>query len=166
LPVDVIYTSALVRAQMTAMLAMLSHQGGKVPCIVHEGEVKGTIPVYCREALNERMYGQLQGLNKQETREKFGAEQVHIWRRSFDQAPPGGESLEMTAARAIPYFQQEILPHLKGGRSVLVAAHGNSLRAIVMFLDRLSKEEVVQLEIATGESIVYTFEGEQWERST
>ena len=178
LPIDVIFTSSLIRAQMTAMLAMLHHGSGKVPCVQHEGEGKlgewaevhgkmakeGCIPVYNAWELNERMYGKLQGLNKQETREKFGDEQVHIWRRSYDQAPPEGESLEMTAARTIPYFEEKILPLLEEGKHVFIAAHGNSLRSIVMFLDKLSKEQVVQLEIATGEPILYTFQGKKWSR--
>jgi 2,3-bisphosphoglycerate-dependent phosphoglycerate mutase len=178
LPVDVIFTSSLIRAQMTAMLAMIYHASGKVPCVQHGGEGKleawsevhgkmakeGCIPVYNAWELNERMYGKLQGLNKQETREEFGDEQVHIWRRSYDQAPPEGESLEMTAARTIPYFEGKILPLLEKGTNVFIAAHGNSLRSIVMFLDKLSKEAVVQLEIATGEPIVYTFEGTRWSR--
>lgn len=177
-PIDVIFTSSLIRGQMTAMLAMMHHSSGKVPCVQHPGEGKleewsqiysdaaksGCVPVYCAWQLNERMYGKLQGLNKQETREKFGNEQVHIWRRSFDQAPPEGESLEMTAARTIPYFQQKILPLLKQGKNVFIAAHGNSLRSIVMFLDSLSKDQVVQLEIATGEPILYTFNGDRWNK--
>ena len=110
------------------------------------------------------MYGKLQGLNKQETKDEFGEEQVQIWRRSFDQAPPDGESLEMTAARTIPYFMEEILPLLKGGKNIFVSAHGNSLRSIVMFLDALSKDQVVQLELATGEPLVYTVAGDQWSR--
>lgn len=178
LPVDVIFTSSLIRAQMTAMLAMMNHSSRKVPCVQHAGEGElekwseihgevarqGCIPVYYASELNERMYGKLQGLNKQETREQFGDEQVHIWRRSYDQAPPEGESLKMTATRTIPYFQKEILPLLEEGRHVFIAAHGNSLRSIVMLLDNLSKEQVVQLEIATGEPIIYTFKGQTWSR--
>ncbi len=178
LPVDVIYTSSLIRAQMTAMLAMMYHSSGKIPCIMHSGEKKleawseiysektrgQIIPVYCGWQLNERMYGQLQGLNKKETADQFGEAQVHIWRRSFDQAPPEGESLEMTAKRSIPYFQEKILPLLKEGKNVLISAHGNSLRAIIMFLDGLSNSQVMQLEISTGEPIIYTFTGEVWSR--
>ncbi len=177
-PIDVIFTSSLIRGQMTAMLAMLYHKSGKVPCIQHPGEGKleewagifseaaksSCLPVYCAWQLNERMYGKLQGLNKQETMDKFGKEQVQIWRRSFNQAPPEGESLEMTAARTIPYFQENILPLLREGKNVFIAAHGNSLRSIAMFLDNLSKEEVVQLELATGEPILYTFSGNKWSK--
>ncbi len=178
LPVDIIFTSSLIRAQMTAMLAMIYHSSGKVPCVQHPNEGKleewakifsqsaeeSCVPVYCAWQLNERMYGELQGLNKRETMDKFGEEQVHIWRRSFDQAPPEGESLEMTAARTIPYFVEKILPLLKEGKNVFIAAHGNSLRSIVMFLDNLSKEQVVKLELATGEPLLYTFHGEKWSK--
>jgi 2,3-bisphosphoglycerate-dependent phosphoglycerate mutase len=122
------------------------------------------IPVYIAWELNERMYGKLQGLNKAETAAQFGAEQVHLWRRSFDTKPPEGESLAMTAARAIPYFQKKILPHLEKGDSVLIAAHGNSLRAIAMHLENLSKEEVVQLELATGEPLIYSLQNGHWKR--
>jgi 2,3-bisphosphoglycerate-dependent phosphoglycerate mutase len=171
IPVDVIYTSTLIRAQMTAMLAMSVHEGDKVPCIVHtEGKLKewaeiyseetkkACIPVHVAWQLNERMYGELQGMNKDEMRTKYGADQVHIWRRSFDVPPPEGESLEMTAARSIPYFQKTIIPMLHQGKNVLISAHGNSLRSIVMFLDKLSKEQVVNLEMATGAPMIYTFE--------
>jgi 2,3-bisphosphoglycerate-dependent phosphoglycerate mutase len=108
--------------------------------------------------LNERHYGALQGLNKTETAEKHGAEQVHVWRRSYDVAPPEGESLEMTAQRTIPYFIDEIVPDLEGGLNVLVSAHGNSLRSIVMHLEGISSEEIVSLEIPTGEPIHYTYD--------
>lgn len=171
IPIDAIFTSTLIRAHMTLMIAMQHHHSGKVPMIVHRGEGKleewahiynkdaaeETIPTYCAWELNERMYGELQGLNKAETAEKYGAEQVKIWRRSYDIAPPGGESLEMTAARAIPYFESEIVPFLRDGKNVFVAAHGNSLRAIIMDLEGLSREEVVNLEIPTGEPIFYEF---------
>lgn len=178
LRVDVIYTSSLIRAQMTALLAMMHHSSGKIPYVIHatENQLESwseiysektrsqMIPVHCAWQLNERMYGQLQGLNKRETMDQFGEQLVHQWRRSFDRAPPGGESLEMTAKRSIPYFQETILPLLQKGENVLISAHGNSLRAIIMFLDRLSKEEVMQLEIATGEPLIYTFEAQSWRR--
>ncbi len=171
LPIDVIFTSTLMRAQMTLMIAMQHHHSGKVPVILHEGEgklqewgqihskeaAKETIPVHCAWQLNERMYGMLQGLNKVETAEKYGVEQVKLWRRSYDIAPPEGESLEMTAARAIPYFEETIVPYLRDGKHVFISAHGNSLRSIVMALEGLSREEVINLEIATGEAIVYQF---------
>jgi 2,3-bisphosphoglycerate-dependent phosphoglycerate mutase len=166
---DVIFVSSLIRSQMTAMLAMSAHGKG-VPCIQHTGQgkleewaqihsketAKTCIPVYEAWELNERMYGTLQGMNKDEMRKQFGEEQVKIWRRSYDVAPPGGESLKMTAERTIPYFQEMILPKLKEGKNVLVVAHGNSLRSIVMVLDQLSPDAVVALEIATGVPLVYS----------
>lgn len=176
IPIDLIFTSSLIRAQQTAMIAMLYHSSGKVPVIQHSGQGKleewsliysekahkETVPVYCAWEINERMYGELQGLNKAETMEKFGKEQVQIWRRSYDVAPPGGESLEMTAARSIPYFKEQIVPALKNGLNVFIAAHGNSLRSIIMYLDNLSKEEVVKLELATGEPILYEYADHQF----
>jgi 2,3-bisphosphoglycerate-dependent phosphoglycerate mutase len=123
------------------------------------------LPIERNAALNERHYGELQGLNKAETAQKFGAEQVHIWRRSYDVAPPGGESLKDTAARTLPYFEQAIVPHLRAGENVLVAAHGNSLRSIVMHLDRLSPAEVLDLNLATGVPIIYELDAEMRIRS-
>lgn len=172
LPIDIIYTSTLIRAEMTAMLAMTKHSSKKVPVIVHQGEGKlgdwaqiysedarkETIPVIKAWELNERMYGELQGLNKADTAKEFGAEQVQIWRRSFDVAPPKGESLAMTAARTLPYFDKTIIPMLASGKNVFVSAHGNSLRSIIMELDGLSPEEVIKLEIPTGKPIIYQFE--------
>jgi 2,3-bisphosphoglycerate-dependent phosphoglycerate mutase len=116
------------------------------------------VPIVRDQALNERHYGELQGLNKAETAEKFGKEQVQLWRRSYDVPPPGGESLKDTAARTLPYFRKHIVPDLAAGETILVAAHGNSLRSIVMDLDHLSEAEVVSLELATGVPIVYEFD--------
>jgi len=175
-PVDVIFVSSLIRAQMSAMLAMAEHKGGRVPVVIHKGEGKleewsqihnlhiqdNMIPVYKSWQLNERMYGMLQGLNKQETVDKYGADQVKIWRRSYDVAPPEGESLEMTAARAIPYFKEMILPLLEQGKNVLISAHGNSLRAIIMYLLALSKEQVLELELATGDPMVFSQHDGKW----
>lgn len=172
IPIDFIFTSSLERAIMTAMLAMEQHHAKKVPIILHPGEGKleewaqiysdaakeNTIPVIKAWELNERMYGELQGLNKAETIEKFGADQVKIWRRSYDVPPPNGESLEMTASRSIPYFQEKIVPILSEGKNVFISAHGNSLRSIIMFLDQLTKEEVLHLELATGKPILYSFD--------
>lgn len=163
---------------MTAMLAMISHSSGKVPVIIHKGEGKldewtkihsektaaQTVPVYCAWELNERMYGELQGMNKAEMANQFSPEQVQIWRRSFDVPPPEGESLKMTAARSIPYFENNILPLLEQGRSVFVAAHGNSLRSIMMKLDNLSEEEVMKLELATGRPVIYNFHNGSYEK--
>jgi len=139
---DLAFTSALKRAHQTLDIIL---------DVIDQKD----LPITRDEAINERHYGDLQGLNKDETREKFGAEQVHIWRRSYDVRPPGGECLKDTAERALPYFENTILPPVKEGKNVLVAAHGNSLRAIVMVLDKLSKEEVLELNIATGTPISY-----------
>ena len=143
--IDVVHTSDLVRAQRTAEI------------IMRHNEASEDVPTNYDWRLNERHYGALQGLNKAET-EQHGAEQVHIWRRSFDVAPPEGESLEMTAERTIPYFTEEILPDLVSGKNVLVSAHGNSLRSIVMHIDGISPEDIVSLEIPTGEPIHYSYE--------
>jgi len=144
---DVIHTSDLIRAQRTAEIIMGRNRAS--------GD---DVPTRYDWRLNERHYGALQGLNKAETAEKHGAEQVHVWRRSYDVAPPEGESLEMTAQRTIPYFIDEIVPDLEGGLNVLVSAHGNSLRSIVMHIDGISPEEIVSLEIPTGEPIHYTYD--------
>ena len=143
---DVVHTSDLIRAQRTAEIIMGRNRAS--------GD---DVPTRYDWRLNERHYGALQGLNKAETAEKHGAEQVHVWRRSYDVAPPEGESLEMTAQRTIPYFIDEIVPDLEGGLNVLVSAHGNSLRSIVMHIENISPEEIVSLEIPTGEPIHYTY---------
>ncbi|HYC56027.1 MAG TPA: 2,3-diphosphoglycerate-dependent phosphoglycerate mutase [Candidatus Binatia bacterium] len=142
---DVAFTSALVRAQDTLaiMLEVLGQTG---------------LPIERDEALNERHYGSLQGLNKAETAQKYGAEQVHIWRRSYDIPPPEGESLADTAARTLPYFEKAIMPLLRKGKDVLVAAHGNSLRSIVMRLDDLTREQVLELNLDTGVPLLYEFD--------
>ena len=175
IPIDIIFTSTLVRAHMTLFLAMLSHSSNKTPVFQHrEGNqhqwgkiynkktIEEIIPVHYSWCLNERMYGELQGLNKDEARQKFGVEQIKIWRRSYDIAPPSGESLKMTAERTLPYFKNEIVPHLESGKNVFVSAHGNSLRSIVMYLDNLSGEEVVKLEIPTGDPIIYEYDKGSW----
>jgi 2,3-bisphosphoglycerate-dependent phosphoglycerate mutase len=139
---DVAYTSALKRAQRTLDL-VLEEMG------------LANIPVFKDQALNERDYGDLSGLNKDDARAKWGEEQVLIWRRSYDIAPPGGESLKDTLARTLPYYVTEILPRVLRGERVLVTAHGNSLRALVMVLERLNKETILKREIATGVPIIY-----------
>ena len=139
---DVAFTSALKRAQRTLDL-MLGELG------------QTTIPVIKDQALNERDYGDLVGLNKDDARKKWGEEQVHIWRRSYDVAPPGGESLRDTAARVLPYYIREILPRVLRGERVLVAAHGNSLRALVMVLDKHSPETITKLNLETGVPMIY-----------
>jgi 2,3-bisphosphoglycerate-dependent phosphoglycerate mutase len=139
---DAAYTSALKRAQRTLDL-MLEELGQK------------NIPVVKNQALNERDYGDLSGLNKDDARAKWGEQQVHIWRRSYDVAPPAGESLKDTAARVLPYYLQEILPRVLRGERILVSAHGNSLRALVMVLDRLGPTEIVKRELGTGVPMIY-----------
>jgi 2,3-bisphosphoglycerate-dependent phosphoglycerate mutase len=139
---DVAFTSALSRAQLTLDL-VLEEMG------------ETNITVFKDQALNERDYGDLSGLNKDDARKKWGEEQVHVWRRSYDVAPPGGESLKDTAARVLPYYIQEILPRVLRGERVIVAAHGNSLRALVMVLERLSPKDIVGREIATGVPLIY-----------
>ena len=141
--VDIIFTSVLKRAINTAAL------------VCEAAELKN-IPVVRDEALNERHYGDLQGLNKAETAEKFGAAQVLIWRRSYDVRPPNGESLKDTAARVLPYYEANILPEIAKGKNVLVVAHGNSLRALIMKLDALDEKQILELNIPTGVPIVYT----------
>lgn len=139
---DIAYTSELMRAQKTLDL-MLEEAGQTGLETVRD------------QALNERDYGDLTGLNKDDAREKWGKEQVHIWRRSYDVPPPGGESLKDTAARVLPYYIGRILPDVLGGKRVVVSAHGNSLRALMMVLDGLSQDEVTGLEIGTGIPFVY-----------
>lgn len=140
--IDLVYTSVLKRAIDTVTLAL---------------DVAGIrdVPIVRDAALNERMYGDLQGLNKAEAAKKWGDAQVREWRRSYDVKPPGGESLADTAARVLPYWESHILPDVKGGKNVLVAAHGNSLRALVMHLDGLDHEQVLKLEIPTGAPLLY-----------
>src|SRR5450830_233360 len=139
---DVAFTSALIRAQRTLDL-MLEELG------------QTKIPVFKDQALNERDYGDLVGLNKDDARKKWGEEQVHKWRRSYDIAPPGGESLKDTAARVLPYYIQEILPCVLRGERTLVAAHGNSLRALIMVLEKLTPEGILARELATGIPVIY-----------
>lgn len=147
LTIDCVFTSVLQRAINTAAIAL--ETAGKVG-----------LPTVRDQALNERHYGDLQGLNKAETAEQYGEDQVKIWRRSYDVPPPGanGESLKDTAARTLPYFREHILPAIQAGKSVLVVAHGNSLRSIVMDLDKLTREEVLELNIPTGVPLLYKFD--------
>ena len=148
---DLMFTSDLFRAQETGRLILeqMNHTD---------------IQVVKDQALNERNYGDLAGLNKDEAKEKWGEEQVHIWRRSFDVPPPGGESLKNTAERVLPYFELEIMPKVKEGLNILVAAHGNSLRALVMELEKISSEEIVKLEIATGDPLTYEYSNGEFVR--
>ncbi|PYE29608.1 phosphoglycerate mutase [Rhizobium sp. PP-F2F-G20b] len=140
---DIAFTSDLTRAQKTLK-------------IILDAVGQPALETIRDQALNERDYGDLSGLNKDDARAKWGEEQVHIWRRSYDVPPPGGESLRDTGARVWPYYLTEILPRVLKGQTVLVAAHGNSLRALVMVLDRLTKEEILKLNLATGVPMVYT----------
>jgi 2,3-bisphosphoglycerate-dependent phosphoglycerate mutase len=139
---SVLYTSALRRAQHS--LDLILDELGIVNCVITRNQ-----------ALNERDYGDLAGLNKDDAREKWGDEQVLLWRRSYDVPPPGGESLKDTAARTLPYYEARILPQVRAGEIVLVAAHGNSLRSMVMAIEQLTPEQIVKREIATGEPVIY-----------
>ncbi|MGO9358314.1 MAG: 2,3-bisphosphoglycerate-dependent phosphoglycerate mutase [Xanthobacteraceae bacterium] len=139
---DIAFTSALTRAQRTLTL-MLEELG------------QTTLPTIRDQALNERDYGDLSGLNKDDARARWGEEQVLVWRRSYDVPPPGGESLKDTLARTLPYYVQEILPQVLRGQRTLVAAHGNSLRALIMVLERLTPEQIVKRELATGAPVIY-----------
>ena len=139
---DVAYTSVLIRAQRTCQYIL-------------DGVGQSGLTTIKNMALNERDYGELSGLNKDDARAKWGEEQVHIWRRSYDVPPPGGESLKDTGARVWPYYLHEIQPHVLRGETVLAAAHGNSLRALIMALDGLTGEEIVKQELATGVPVIY-----------
>lgn len=142
LPIDVVFTSVLTRAKRTASIAL-------------EHANKSNLPRFEDQALNERHYGDLQGLNKEETAKIHGDEQVHIWRRSYDIPPPNGESLQMTQERVLPYFHSQIKPYLEQGKNVLVVAHGNSLRALVATIEHLNKEKILALNIPTGTPFYY-----------
>ena len=146
-PIDVLFTSVLTRAMRTADIALT--EAGRTG-----------LPTHRNQALNERHYGDLQGLNKAETAEKYGTEQVHIWRRSYDVPPPGGESLKDTRERVAPYFDEHIAPLLRAGTNVLVVAHGNSLRSLIMLIEQLTPEEILKTEIATGVPITYELDAD------
>jgi 2,3-bisphosphoglycerate-dependent phosphoglycerate mutase len=139
---DIAYTSVLLRAKRTLSIIM-------------ENLNQSQIPVTCDLALNERDYGELSGLNKDEARNQWGEEQVLMWRRSYDIPPPGGESLKDTAARVLPFYKKQIWPAVKSGKNVIVAAHGNSIRALIMYLEELSAQQIVEREVATGVPMVY-----------
>lgn len=139
---DIAFTSELIRAQRTCQFVL-------------DGVGQPSLETIRDEALNERDYGDLAGLNKDDARKKWGEEQVHVWRRSYDIPPPGGESLKDTGARVWPYYMTDILPRVLGGECVLVAAHGNSLRSLVMVLDELTKKQVTELNLGTGVPMIY-----------
>jgi 2,3-bisphosphoglycerate-dependent phosphoglycerate mutase len=143
---DEAFTSDLLRAQRTLDLM--------------QEEMGTDLPITRDQALNERDYGDITGMNKDEARKQFGEEQVHIWRRSYDVPPPGGESLKMTAERVLPYFDKEILPRVLAGKRILVSAHGNSLRALIMQLEGLTPEEILKRELGTGTPIIYRLDEE------
>lgn len=174
---DLAYSSLQIRAIETAMITLTQNKQGKTPVIIHQkGKMqfwskiyseemqKQIIPVYRYWQLNERYYGELQGHNKAKTAEKFGKVQVQQWRRSYDVSPPEGECLKQTAERTIPFFKENIFKQLQLGKNILIAAHGNSLRSIVMFLDKLDKKEVLELEIKTGKPLIYEFKNGKFVR--
>jgi 2,3-bisphosphoglycerate-dependent phosphoglycerate mutase len=172
--VNVCFTSKLMRAMETAVIILTECDeicGGRIPIFQHDaddpdwhgwdayaGNPKDELPIFTSAALDERYYGNLQGLNKADTAAKYGEDQVMEWRRSYSTRPPGGESLEDTKLRVEPFFQSRIMTHLRHGDDVLVAAHGNSLRAIIMVLDDLKEEDVPTLELDTGVPIIYEFD--------
>ena len=186
--IDEVHVSTLIRAQMTAMIALAQNDHGKTPVfqysqpgsgektsqnearMIEWAQINGAagaeniLPVHVSWQLNERMYGDLQGLNKEATRQQYGADQVHIWRRSYDVPPPNGESLELTAQRTIPYLEDTIIPQLSNGKNLFVAAHGNSLRSIIMSIESLSKEEVLSLEVPTGVPLIYQYQDGKWSK--
>jgi 2,3-bisphosphoglycerate-dependent phosphoglycerate mutase len=172
---DRVFLSTLIRAQTTAMLALAQSNIGKTPVIQHnngsqkmkdwttyDSQAKDDeLPVETHWQLNERYYGDLQGLDKEATRKKYGEEQVKVWRRSYDIPPPAGEALKNTAERTIPFFNESVRPLLDSGHNILLVAHGNSLRSIIMVLDALSEDSVTSLEIATGVPRVYMWDSEK-----
>jgi len=166
---DTIYVSHMLRAIQTLHYILLELADKRTPIIHHEekrvqdwehhtGDMKNEVPIYQSVDLAERYYGDLQGLNKDETRQKYGKEQVHLWRRSYDINPPGGESLKNTCERTIPYYKKYILKDLQDDKTVLVVAHGNSLRSIVMHAENISEKDIPNLEIPTGVPISYTLD--------
>ena len=166
---DTMYVSHMLRAIQTLHYILVESNSKKTPIIYHEekrihdwehhtGDPRSEIPIYMSIDLAERYYGDLQGLNKQKTREEYGGEQVHLWRRSYDINPPNGESLKGTCERTIPYYKKHILKDLQDGKTVLVSAHDNSLRSITMYVENISEKEIPNVEIPTGVPIVYTFD--------
>lgn len=176
---DIVFTSLQIRAIETTLLALSQNKNDKNPVVMHnEGKKKEwisiyneemektIIPVYCEWHLNERYYGVLQGNNKAETAKEYGVKQVQQWRRSYENPPPNGESLKDTAERTIPFFEENILPQLKAGKNIFISAHGNSLRSIIMFIEKLKKEEILSLEIPTGKPLFYNFKNGQLEKAS
>lgn len=164
------FTSSLLRAQDTLYEILRQNRYCNQYLRIHESSCEWyehftatnsdttELKIYVSEKLNERYYGDLQGLNKDRAREHFGAEQIHIWRRSYDTPPPNGESLAMTAARTLPYFQSHIIPHIQRGEHVLISAHGNSLRAIIMHIEQMTSAQILAYELKTGAPHIYDFD--------
>ncbi len=167
---DAVFTSSLLRAQDSLYEILRQNRYCEQYVRVHEqnsewyehfSPTKGDaneLKIFVSEKLNERYYGDLQGLNKDWASKHFGAEQVHLWRRSYDVPPPNGESLQMTAERTLPYYRERIVPHLQQGNSVLISAHGNSLRSIIMHIEQMTPQQIIDYELATGTPHVYTFD--------
>lgn len=169
---DVAFTSTLMRARDSLYeILRQNHHCAQYVC-VHEqssewyehftpmDDDSSELKIYSSEKLNERYYGDLQGLNKDWASQQYGAEQVHLWRRSYDVPPPNGESLQMTAARTLPYYKERIVPHLRKNESVLISAHGNSLRSIIMHIEEMTSQQIVDYELATGAPHMYTFDSD------
>jgi 2,3-bisphosphoglycerate-dependent phosphoglycerate mutase len=172
---DLAFTSRLLRAQETLYEILNSNKYCLKYVRIHDDDEKHKnwyshfntikedekeLKIFVSSALNERYYGDLQGLNKDETKKKYGEEKVQLWRRSFNICPPKGESLEDTFARAVPYYREMILPEIKKGKNIIISAHGNSLRAIIMSIENLTGEEILKVEIPTGRPIVYELDEE------
>lgn len=167
---DVAFTSTLLRAQHSLYEILRQNRHCTQYVCVHEQDSDWyghriqaeddahELKIYISEKLNERYYGDLQGLNKDWASQRYGAEQVHLWRRSYDIPPPNGESLQMTAARTLPYYRERIVPHLQHGESVLVSAHGNSLRSIIMHIEQMTPQQIIDYELATGAPLLYAFD--------
>jgi 2,3-bisphosphoglycerate-dependent phosphoglycerate mutase len=174
--IDRAFVSSLVRAQTTLVLVLLEQRTGKTPYFLHPLDPEASkweridctevmsamLPVHVASELNERMYGDLQGNSKLQVEQDMGQDVLKLWRRSYRQGPPGGESLKKTKERVYPYFEQEIAPCLDRGETVLVVAHGNSLRAILMGMFRMSEEKIVDLEVPTGRPLVYAYRQGVW----
>jgi len=163
---DVIYVSHMLRSIQTLHYILIKSNSKKTPIIYHEekrihdwehhaGDENKELPIYQSVDLAERYYGDLQGLNKAEMKKRYGEAQVHLWRRSYDINPPGGESLKDTTMRTVPYFKNYILKDIQKDKTILVVAHGNSLRSITMFLENISEQDIPNLEIPTGVPIIY-----------
>jgi 2,3-bisphosphoglycerate-dependent phosphoglycerate mutase len=167
---DVAFTSTLLRAQDSLYEILRQNRHCAQYARVHEQSSEwyehfasdegdaNELKIFVSEKLNERYYGDLQGLNKDWASQRYGAEQVHLWRRSYDIPPPNGESLQMTAARTLPYYQERIVPHLQNDESVLISAHGNSLRSIIMHIENMTPQQIIDYEMATGAPHLYTFD--------